>query len=86
MNQDEHRERPQEKRPRVWRHDFTAPSGVVFPDANRLPPPAERLLLPPADPASSGERPYDEQEIDGYTIAEAYAALEAFKRHRNHKA
>jgi hypothetical protein len=48
-------------------------------------PPAAPLLLPPPNPAHHREPRYDEQDIDGYTIAEAHAALEAFKRKRNHK-
>ena len=44
--------------------------------------PAEPLLLPAPDPASCREPLYEEQDIDGYTIAEARAALEAFKRRR----
>ncbi|ETW94094.1 MAG: hypothetical protein ETSY1_36380 [Candidatus Entotheonella factor] len=49
-----------------------------------MPSRAEPLLLPPANPAHNREPSYDEQDIDGYTIAEAHAALEAFKRSRNH--
>ena len=48
-------------------------------------PPVAPLLLPPPNPAQPREPRYDEQDIDGYTIAEAHAALEAFKRNRNHE-
>lgn len=48
-------------------------------------PPAEPLLLPPANPMHYREPDCDEQEIDGYTIAEAQAALDAFKRRRNNQ-
>jgi len=52
------------------------------PSLKALPEPAEPLLLPAPDPASCREPLYEEQDIDGYTIAEARAALEAFKRRR----
>ncbi|ETW94213.1 MAG: hypothetical protein ETSY2_50155 [Candidatus Entotheonella gemina] len=70
---------------RVLLPRFATPSAVAFEDADGSPPSAEPLLLPPANPAYNRELPYDEQDIDGYTIAEAHAALEAFKRNRNRK-
>jgi len=65
---------------------YATPSLAAFQDAVATPPSTEPLLLPPGNPAHHREPRYDEQDIDGYTIAEAHAALEAFKRHRNNKA
>ena len=52
------------------------------PPPKALPEPEEPLLLPAPDPASCREPLYEEQDIDGYTIAEARAALEALMKRR----
>jgi hypothetical protein len=65
---------------------LATPSGTAFQDAGTTPPSKAPLLLPPGNPEHNRELPYNEQDIDGYTIAEAHAALEAFKRNRHRKA
>ena len=62
--------------------ESVAPMRRAATSPKALPEPAATLLLPAPDPASCGEPSYEEQDIDGYTIAEAHAALEAFKRRR----
>ncbi len=84
MNHDEPLERPQAEIARPLLPCYATPSLTAFPD-DIPPPPAEPLLLPPANPAHHREPRYDEQDIDGYTIAEAHAALEAFKRRRKNQ-
>lgn len=86
MSLDEHMEWIQAEMARAILHRFATPSVVAFPDANAQRSPQGQLLLPPANPAYHREPLYDEQDIDGYTIAEAQAALDAFKRDRQNKA
>lgn len=80
MNHDESQALTQTStaRPVLPRHEAPGPMA--------LPEPVSPLLLPAPDPASSSELPYVEQDIDGYTIAEAHAALEAFKHRRRNQA
>jgi hypothetical protein len=59
------------------------PSLATFRDTGATPPSKKPLLLPAGNPEHNRELSYAEQDIHGYTIAEAYAALEAFKRNRN---
>ena len=65
---------------------FATPSVPASQEAGTAPPSKAPLLLPPGNSEHNRELPYDEQDIDGYTIAEAHAALEAFKRNRHRKA
>jgi hypothetical protein len=64
---------------------YATPSPAGLQDADTIPASKAPLLLPPGNPEQYRELRYDEQDIDGYTIAEAHAALEAFKRNRHHK-
>ncbi len=83
MDQDESREPIPAQIARRQLPRYATPSFGTSPDA--VTPPAEPLLLPPANPADYREPCYDDQDIDGYTIAEAHAALAAFKRRRQNK-
>ncbi len=85
MNSDAHIERIQAEIARAILRRFAMPSVVAFPEVETPRPAEEPLLLPPANPAHSGEPLYVEQDIDGYTIAEAQAVLDDFKRRRQRK-
>lgn len=65
---------------------YATPFPAALQDASATPPSKEPLLLPAGNPEHNREPRYDERDIDGYTIAEAHAALAAFKRNRNHRA
>jgi hypothetical protein len=86
MNHDKLEESTQADLDRPLLPRFATPSGTAFQDADTTPPSKAPLLLPPGNPEHSRELRYDEQGIDGYTIAEAHAALEALKRNRHRKA
>jgi len=86
MNHDKLEESTQADMDRPLLPRFATPSGTAFQDADTTPPSKAPLLLPPGNPEHSRELRYDEQGIDGYTIAEAHAALEALKRNRHRKA
>jgi hypothetical protein len=83
MNHDEPKAPTRANQDRRLLPRYATTSLATCQEAGMTSSPAKPLLLPPGNPAHGREPRYDEQEIDGYTIAEAHAALEAFRHRRN---